>query len=97
MNCDCIKEIKDAMREHWTGRAGEVMDVIIEGEALVLAEKSYTTLHMPIRIKGTKHGYNTQKGKETFVVCNFCPICGAKIAPPDADPALPSYQVGSRK
>lgn len=77
MNCDCIKEFETAIGNHMKPLAGDDATAKIQGTALNLVGNGLRyVLTIPFRVKGSKKGYTSEKGKEMPCNANYCPFCG---------------------
>lgn len=79
MNCDCIKDIEGRMAKHMRPQAGDDCTAKVQGTALCLSDdmgSAYYALQIPFRIKGSKKGYTSERGKEIGCNTNYCPFCG---------------------
>lgn len=88
MNCDCIKITEQEIAEHHRDRAGDDVKVTIKGRSIGLNSENLTLVDrftIPVLIKGSGKGYRSKAGKETSIVCNYCPLCGTSTKPKPSD------------
>jgi hypothetical protein len=77
MNCDCIKDIESKIAVFMRPKAGDDAEARILNTALMVTETSLVSvLQIPFRIKGSKKGYTSEKGKEMGCNASHCPFCG---------------------
>ena len=83
--CDCIKRIKENMRNKFTETEKDfkdITDVSFENEGFLIGEtKSMSTLYEPLVVeytKETKQGKIQQKKKLYSMTQSYCPFCGEK-------------------
>lgn len=83
MNCDCIKDIESKMRVFMKEQAGDDATAKIQniafymdGSAKVGEARLTSALQIMFRIKGSKKGYTSEKGKEMGCRVSHCPFCG---------------------
>lgn len=82
MNCGCIKDIEDKMAEFMRERAGDDATAKVQNQAFFLEGDKpgggalSTALQIMFRIKGSKKGYTSEKGKELGCRVSYCPFCG---------------------
>lgn len=78
MNCDCIsrveKDIADLMRQ----KAGDDAKATAVNIAFFIdSDHEFgSSLQIPFRVKGSKKGYTSERGKEVGCNVSFCPFCG---------------------
>lgn len=77
MNCDCIEKIEGILAKHMMARAGDDATARIQGTAINIVDDNLKcVLTIPFRIKGSKKGFTSEKGKELPCNVSFCPFCG---------------------
>lgn len=84
MNCDCIKDIEGAMAAYMKTQAGEDATAKIQNTALGITgdmSQMYLALQIPFRVKGSKKGFTSEKGKEIGCSASYCPFCGREARP----------------
>lgn len=75
MNCDCIKDIESSMSDFMKPKAGDDAKADCTATALCFGKKVRLALMIPFRIRGSKKGYTSEKGKEHSVEASYCPFC----------------------
>jgi hypothetical protein len=77
MNCDCVTGLEASVANHMRPQAGDDAKAACTLTALCFGTSRVTTdLLIPFRIRGSKKGYTSDKGKETSVRASHCPFCG---------------------
>lgn len=78
MNCDCIKDIEAKMAAFMRAKAGDDATAKVMNFALCVSDDMhiYQSLQIPFRIKGSKKGFISEKGKEMGCSASHCPFCG---------------------
>lgn len=77
MTCKCVSELTAKLTDHFKEEAGDDVDVTCMGTA-VLGDTCESKLFVPFRIKGSRPGYKSAKGKTTHMFFSYCPFCGVK-------------------
>lgn len=77
-NCTCIADIEKGMVELVKPKAGDDATAKIDCTALCVTEDMELELVMmiPFRIKGSKKGFTSERGKDMGMRANYCPFCG---------------------
>jgi hypothetical protein len=77
MNCDCLKDLETRLARHMEQQAGADVTARVMNTALAIPDDGpvYAVLNIPFRVKGSKKGYTSEKGKEIIVAANCCPFC----------------------
>jgi hypothetical protein len=78
MNCNCISETAKRVAELMREKAGVDAEATCLGQGIVFASPSYSILSIPFRVRGSKKGFTSEKGKEVTVAASYCPFCGEK-------------------
>jgi hypothetical protein len=82
MNCDCINVVEKKLAEFRKPLAGDDAVARMENIGWMINEnKAVTVINMPFRVKGSKKGYTTDKGKIDSITASFCPFCGKSTKP----------------
>lgn len=86
MNCNCIRETEQRLAEFVKPKVGDDATATCMAVGLQITDDMgiRTVLNIPFRIKGSKKGFNREKGKEMPFVASFCPFCGVSTAPAKA-------------
>jgi len=85
MNCNCIKEVEEKLAEYRKPLAGD--DAVARMENIAWAingNKVLTVINIPFRVKGSKKGYTSEKGRIETITASFCPFCGKSTKPAEA-------------
>ena len=89
MNCTCLKDLEDKLRDFLQPKIKGPIERIecgIVGFGLTEAGME-TRLLIPFNVKADAPGYRGQKGKQTPVSASFCPFCGTSTKKADSTPA----------
>lgn len=78
MNCNCIDETQKQLAELMKDQAGDDAKATCQGQGIVFGSPSYCILSIPFRVRGSKKGFTSEKGKEVTVAATYCPFCGEK-------------------
>lgn len=78
MNCDCIKNNEARLAKFMQPKAGDdaKAECMATGLQLTKELNLRLVLNIPFRIKGSKKGFTSEKGKEMPFVASYCPFCG---------------------
>lgn len=83
MNCDCIGTVEKKMADFMRDRAGDDAEARIKNTAFAFesaddnqSEKLVLALMIPLRVKGSKKGYTSERGKDVPCRASHCPFCG---------------------
>jgi hypothetical protein len=89
MNCNCIRETEQRLAEFVMPQAGDDATATCMASGMCITETMglRTVVNIPFRIKGSKKGFTSEKGKEMPFVASFCPFCGVSTAPKAEVPA----------
>ena len=83
MNCDCIRKTEEIIADHFRTQAGDDVTVRIKGRAIGIDKETMKLtdqFNLSAFVKGSKKGFTSQKGKEVFIACSYCPFCGKPTA-----------------
>lgn len=77
MNCNCLTDLQADLADHMKPQAGDDAKATCTLTALCFGTSRVTTdLLIPFRVRGSKKGYTSEKGKEHSVRAGHCPFCG---------------------
>lgn len=78
MNCDCIKDVESKMATFMKAKAGDDATAKVANIAFCVTEDMglLHVLQIPFRVKGSKKGYTSERGKEIGCNASHCPFCG---------------------
>lgn len=76
MNCDCIKNVEKNIAEHMKPKAGDDASAKAANVAIMFGDDLSLVLQIPFRVRGSKKGYTSEKGKEVGCNVSYCPFCG---------------------
>ena len=82
MNCNCLSEAEELLKEHFKSAAGDDVKAKIKGRAIGINPETLaltSEFNLPVVINGSKKGFI--RGKETTIRCSYCPFCGKSIRP----------------
>jgi hypothetical protein len=74
--------VEKNLAEHMTPKAGEDAKATCDIVGFSLGSNLAITLSIPFRVKGSKKGYTSERGKEVIVVASYCPFCGVSTKKP---------------
>lgn len=83
-NCNCITDIEKKMADFVRPRAGDDATAKMQNTVFYMDGNRKVgevgglemALQIPFRIKGSKKGYTSEKGKEIGCNVAYCPFCG---------------------
>lgn len=87
MNCNCISDTEKKIAEYMQSQAGDNAKAACDIAGFTLGQNDLAVaLLIPFRVKGSKKGYTSEKGKTINMTASFCPFCGVstKKAKPEA-------------
>lgn len=75
MQCNCLTEAENKLKEKLTVELGVAVEVRSTNETFVLAKNSFEARHFTnFKITANAKGYT--RGKDMPLISNYCPICG---------------------
>lgn len=76
MNCTCIATVESNIADAIRPKAGDDASAKAANLALIFGDSLECVLQIPFRVKGSKKGYTSEKGKEIGCNVSYCPFCG---------------------
>ncbi len=93
-NCGCVQRLEGKMSDFMRSRAGDDARATIQGTAFVITDTGLeSVLQIPFRVKGSKKGYTSERGKEVGCNVSYCPFCGkpaTRLIPEGKDEGIES-------
>jgi hypothetical protein len=83
MNCDCVNVTEKELAKFMQQQAGDNATATCGIVGFSLGSSLALTLSIPFRVKGSKKGYTSERGKEVIVVASYCPFCGVSTKKPE--------------
>lgn len=81
MQCNCIKDTEERVREHMQPKISAPIESVKMGNTSFVLEGNgmRTSLFAPVYIKADVKGYRSQQGGEIHMHFSFCPFCGTPV------------------
>jgi hypothetical protein len=76
MNCNCISATEKKLADYMKPQAGDDAKATCEATVFQLTQTMRLMIRIPFRVRGSKKGFTSEKGKEVPFTAAFCPFCG---------------------